>query len=168
MKSKIREIMDILIIFYNSEYFGFLDINLYKLSCISVWPIFVDKNDTIKQFKLYLMLADPSAILVYICNVLYAILFIYNQNCMKWKDYQYKLVIFGWKWRRSIKIYQDQYIPSQKWEVFQFLLLLPFYIVNLGILLHIGSYGHQFYKGKLSCFGAKEGAPSLISLMLNW
>ena len=128
--------MDILIIFYNSEYFGFLDINLYKLSCISVWPIFVDKNDTIKQFKLYLMLADPSAILVYICNVLYAILFIYNQNCMKWKDYQYKLVIFGWKWRRSIKIYQDQYIPSQKWEVFQFLLLLPFYIVNLGILLH--------------------------------
>ena len=50
MKSKIREIMEILMICYNLEYFGFLDINLDKLSCISVCLIFVDKNDTINQF----------------------------------------------------------------------------------------------------------------------
>ena len=44
--------MEILMICYNLEYFGFLDINLDKLSCISVCLIFVDKNDTIKQFQI--------------------------------------------------------------------------------------------------------------------
>ena len=67
------------------------------------------------------------AILVYICNVLYAILFFFNQNCMKWHDYQYKLMILEWKRRRSIKICQYQYIPSQKYRrvtLMTYLLLL--------------------------------------------
>ena len=36
---------------------------------------------------------------------------------MKWHDYQYKLMIFGQKRRRSIKICHYQYIPSQKYRV---------------------------------------------------
>ena len=44
------------------------------------------------------------------------ILFIFNQNCMKWHDYQYKLMILGWKRRRSIKFCQYQYIPSRKYQ----------------------------------------------------
>ena len=54
---------------------------------------------------------------MYIHNLSYTILFILNQNCMKWHDYQYKLMIFGQKRRRSIKICHYQYIPSQKYWV---------------------------------------------------
>ena len=36
---------------------------------------------------------------------------------MKWHDYQYKLMIFGQKRRRSIKICHYQYIPSQKYRL---------------------------------------------------
>ena len=98
--------MEILKICYNLVYFGFLDFTLNKLSCGSVYLNYVDKNDTIKQIKLQLILTQP-AILVYIFNVLYAILFLFNQNCMKWHNYQYKLMILGC---------QYQYIPSQKYQ----------------------------------------------------
>ena len=54
---------------------------------------------------------------MYIHNLLHTILFILNQNCMKWHDYQYKLMIFGQKRRSSIKICHYQYIQSQKYWV---------------------------------------------------